>query len=222
MRMINILGGVASSAVIVAMAVVYSAAPRGANASIPPPPELDLALDLESGTITGLSLQPPLLPQNNEAAVQEYLDLTVLRSQRPRPRPVPHLPDLVNRDDQQYCLAQNIYFESRGESRLGQEAVAWVTLNRVMDPNRPKTICAVVWEDNQFSWTNDGLKDTPAAGEAWDDAQRVATQVTASWRPDADPTEGSVMFHASGVNPDWSDNFTRVVRIDGHIFYNNG
>ena len=106
--------------------------------------------------------------------------------------------------------------------QVGQEAVAWVTLNRVMDPDRPKTICAVVWEPSQFSWTNDGLKDSPEPGEAWEDAKRIAAQVTDSWRPDADPTEGSVMFHASSVNPDWSDNFTRVVRIDGHIFYNNG
>lgn len=216
MRMLNILGGVASSAVIVAMAVVYSTAPREANASIPP------ALEIESGyTITGFSLQPPLLHQTNKATVQDYLDVIKLGSLRPRARPVPQLPDLVNRDDQQYCLAQNIYFEARGESKLGQEAVAWVTLNRVMDPARPKTICAVVWQDSQFSWTSDGLKDTPALDEAWTQAQNIATDITARWNPNIDPTQGSVMFHAARVNPDWSDNFTKIVRIDDHVFYNN-
>jgi spore germination cell wall hydrolase CwlJ-like protein len=91
-----------------------------------------------------------------------------------------------------------------------------------MDPARPKTICAVVWQDSQFSWTNDGLKDSPKPGEAWEQAKAIAADVTANWRPDADPTQGSVMFHASGVKPDWHDNFNKVVRIDGHIFYNNG
>ena len=216
MRMINILGGVASSAVIVAMAVVYSTAPREANASIGPMDEISLDY--------GTTPMVPLLIKTNIVEVSDYLanDLAPVRSPRPPERPVPKLPDLVNRPDQQYCLAQNVYFESRGESRLGQEAVAWVTLNRVMDPARPKTICAVVWEDGQFSWTNDGLKDSPPESEAWDDAKRVAAEVTANWNPAHDPTEGSVMFHASGVKPGWSKNFSKVVRIDGHIFYNNG
>lgn len=216
MRMINILGGVASSAVIVAMAVVYSAAPREANASIGPMDEINL----EYGTTPMV----PLLIKPNLVEVSDYLanDLAPERSPRPRARPIPHLPELVNKSDQQYCLAQNIYFEARGESRLGQEAVAWVTLNRVMDPVRPKTICAVVWEDSQFSWTDDGNKDTPPPGEAWEDAKAIAASVTANWNPANDPTEGSVMFHSSGVKPEWRKNFTKVVRIDGHIFYNNG
>ena len=210
MRMKTILGGVASSAVIVAMAVVYSAAPREANASIPP--------DLDIGV--GLTLQQPLSYEPDKVAIQEYLGDDLVRSPRPRQRPVPQLPDLVNRDDQQYCLAQNIYFEARGESKLGQEAVAWVTLNRLMDPDRPKTVCAVVWQDSQFSWTNDGAKDTPALGAAWDQAKAIAADITARWNPDIDPTQGSVMFHAARVNPDWADNFTKIVRIDDHVFYN--
>jgi len=216
MRMINILGGVASSAVIAAMAVVYSTAPREANASIGPIDEINL----EYGTTPMV----PLMIKPNLVEVSDYLanDLAPERSPRPPERPVPHLPDLVNKADQQYCLAQNIYFEARGESHLGQEAVAWVTLNRVMDPDRPKTICAVVWEDNQFSWTNDGLRDTPPDGEAWDAARAVAADVTANWNPDHDPTEGSVMFHSSDVKPEWRKSFSKVVRIDGHIFYNNG
>jgi len=216
MKMLNILGGVASSAVIVAMAVVYSTAPREANASVGPMDEIKLEYGIKPANL--------MVVNTNKVEVSGYLAdiLAQVRSQRPRPRPVPHLPDLVNHDDQQYCLAQNVYFEARGESRLGQEAVAWVTLNRVMDPARPKTICAVVWEDSQFSWTNDGLKDSPAPGAAWEQAKAVAAEVTATWQPSADPTEGSVMFHASGVNPGWSDDFSRVVRIDGHIFYNQG
>ena len=43
-----------------------------------------------------------------------------------------------------HCLAENIYFEARGESTAGKMAVALVTLNRVMDERFPDTICGVV------------------------------------------------------------------------------
>ena len=61
-----------------------------------------------------------------------------LSSVNETPVPFPH----TERDVQ--CLARNIYFEARGESIEGQEAVALVTLNRVMDENYPDTVCEVV------------------------------------------------------------------------------
>jgi len=54
------------------------------------------------------------------------------------------------------CLADNIYFEARNESVKGQVAVASVTKNRVKSKHYPNTICKVVWEHRQFSWTLDG------------------------------------------------------------------
>src|SRR5436305_144660 len=64
------------------------------------------------------------------------------------------------------CLAENIYFEARGEPLEGQYAVAEVTLNRTWSQNFPHTICAVVhesrWDPNRqrfvadFSWTQLG------------------------------------------------------------------
>lgn len=188
MRIKNILGGVASSAVIVAMAVVYSSAPREAHARVDP-----------AETVQTFSTTVATAPQTT----------------------MPRLPRSVKNADQQKCLAQNIYFESRGESKLGQEAVAWVTLNRVMSTDHPNTICKVVWQSGQFSWTSDGYGNTPSSGDAWTQAKEVAADITARWNPDIDPTQGSVMFHSSTVNPDWHDDFNRVVRIDSHIFYNN-
>ena len=41
------------------------------------------------------------------------------------------------------CLAQAIYFESRGEPLDGQIAVAEVVLNRVDDRRFPNTVCGV-------------------------------------------------------------------------------
>lgn len=53
------------------------------------------------------------------------------------------------------CLALVIYKESRSESNLGQQLVAKVVLNRTMHPSFPKSICKVVYQKNQFSWTAD-------------------------------------------------------------------
>jgi spore germination cell wall hydrolase CwlJ-like protein len=118
------------------------------------------------------------------------------------------------------CLALNVYFEARGESTLGQRAVAWTTLNRVDHNEYPDSICGVVWEDSQFSWTNDGKSDTPKDSEAWTEAQKIAWSV---WYEHMfglyDPTDGSIMFHADNVKPYWRKDFERTSQIDGHIFY---
>ena len=50
----------------------------------------------------------------------------------------------ADRFEELYCLAKNIYFESRNQPWVGQVAVAQVTLNRVRDSRFPNTICKVV------------------------------------------------------------------------------
>lgn len=122
-------------------------------------------------------------------------------------------------EEDRYCLEQNVYFESRGESQVGQEFVAWVTLNRVMHPDFPNEICKVVWQDQQFSWTHDGKGDTPKDKAAWATAQSIVGEVLLAYGVDRDPTEGATYFHAAYVTPDWTKKFERVVRIDSHIFY---
>ncbi len=65
-------------------------------------------------------------------------------------------------DQQWTCLAQAIYFESRGESVKGEFAVAEVIANRVDAPDYPKSICDVVNQGTgrrnacQFTFTCDG------------------------------------------------------------------
>lgn len=121
--------------------------------------------------------------------------------------------------EQVYCLAQNIYFESRNESNLGQQSVAWVTMNRVDDSRFPDQICDVVWQDRQFSWTHDGRSDTPREAEAWQIAQFNAMYVLHNREDKMDPTEGSTHYHATYVSPNWARDLDRIVRIDEHIFY---
>ena len=125
-------------------------------------------------------------------------------------------------DDELRCLALNIYFESRGESSLGQRAVAWVTFNRVDSPLYSNTICGVVFQDSQFSWTHDGKSDKPEDRLSWKISLYVALDVYKEHIRGYsfnDPTKGATMFHSSHMTPSWESNFDRTVCIDNHIFY---
>jgi len=50
-------------------------------------------------------------------------------------------------DRARQCLAEAIYFESRGEPEMGQLAVAQVVLNRVMSGLYPNSVCGVVYQN---------------------------------------------------------------------------
>lgn len=113
------------------------------------------------------------------------------------------------------CLAENIYHEARGEPLEGREAVAHVTLNRVADPRWPDTICGVVWQPHQFSWTatNPPIKE-PAAYE-----RALMVAVSAITGLSDDPTGGAThYFDHNRVNPRWSRRLERVAVIGGHTF----
>lgn len=124
------------------------------------------------------------------------------------------------------CLAENIYFEARGEPLDGQYAVAEVTLNRTMAPNFPHTICAVVheahWDTTRhrmvadFSWTQFGdlsLSD----GVAWKQAMSVATAAYDDLHAPVAP--GALFYHAKAVRPAWARARKPVATIGNHIFY---
>lgn len=120
------------------------------------------------------------------------------------------------------CLALNVYFESRGESLIGQRFVAWVTLNRVLDQRFANTVCGVVWEYKQFSWTFDGKSDIPSDKAAWLEAEEVAREVVEAYGVLRDPTDGATFFHAASTTPHWGNDMTKVVQIDNLVFYKDG
>ena len=50
------------------------------------------------------------------------------------------------------CIALGVYYEARGESPLGQLAVASVIVNRTSDPRWPDHACAVIAQPGQFQF----------------------------------------------------------------------
>ena len=130
--------------------------------------------------------------------------------------------EYLNMVKQSKCLADNIYFEARNQSNMGQIAVAWVTLNRVDSHEYPNTICEVVWEEKQFSWTHDGKSDEPKDKKAWNNAYRIAIKSIDIFKDgynEFDPTDGALHYHSIYSKPFWKNKHSFVINIDDHIFY---
>ena len=119
--------------------------------------------------------------------------------------------------EQHECLALNIYHEARGERVEGQIAVAQVTMNRVEHDKWGSTICEVVYQPKQFSWTHMIEDQTPQESRAWRKAKVIARDVMIGNVDD--PTMGAVYYHANYVNPDWAEYMDLSKVIGNHLFY---
>jgi spore germination cell wall hydrolase CwlJ-like protein len=122
------------------------------------------------------------------------------------------------------CLARAVYFEARSESDMGQLAVAKVILNRVKNPDFPKTICGVVYQGSgsrnscQFSFACDGLPDDVKSPTAWAHAKMIAERAINN-DPAIAMLGNAVNYHADYVTPRWAHTMRRLTRIGHHIFY---
>jgi hypothetical protein len=111
------------------------------------------------------------------------------------------------------CLAKNIYHEARGESLYGKIAVAKVTLNRVASGKFRNTICGVVYQPHQFSWTNSKYKPI-LDKNAWADSLHIAKLVMLN--PNLSNTN-AMYYHNLRVKPVWR--LKQTDKIGNHVFY---
>lgn len=120
------------------------------------------------------------------------------------------------------CMAAAVYYEAGGESLDGQRAVAQVVLNRLRDPQFPKTVCEVVFEGSgrpgcQFTFTCDGSLDRPPTEGGWAQARKVAQAALHGYVMKA--VGGATRYHADYVAPGWSPAMAKVAVVGQHIFY---
>lgn len=114
------------------------------------------------------------------------------------------------------CLAKNIYHEARGEGIAGMMGVAQVTLNRADSQHRGKdTLCSVVNDPNQFSWTKKKPKRLDKM--AWQQALHVAQLVLMGVRIEG--LEEATHFHSMKSNPPhWSKKSSVNKTIGRHVY----
>jgi spore germination cell wall hydrolase CwlJ-like protein len=119
------------------------------------------------------------------------------------------------------CLVAAIFFEARDQPPLGQEMVAQVIMNRVLHESFPDSVCGVVYESEQFSFTHDGLSDNPSDYPTyWDRrATESVTELAQGFLMGATTGNTSTHYHSLSVDPGWKNEY----RVDGivgdHIFY---
>ena len=123
-----------------------------------------------------------------------------------------HTKIVFNESGEFNCLAENIYYESRGEPYIGKIAVAQITFNRA---EKAGSFCEVVKKPNQFSWTLKEQKK-PTGGE-WKASIHAAKMFVQGVR--VKNLEDVQHYHAEYVNPVWDNGMTKVATIGGHQFY---
>ena len=122
------------------------------------------------------------------------------------------------------CLADAIYFESRGEPKEGQVAVAQVVVNRAFSGFYPSDICGVVYQNAnrylacQFTFACEGKKLVVDEPDMWEQAKQISHDMLAG-RLWLDQIGKATHYHAYWVHPDWIREMRKIHRIGVHTFY---
>jgi Cell Wall Hydrolase len=123
------------------------------------------------------------------------------------------------------CLADAIYFESRGEEKRGQMAVAQVIMNRVFSGYYPNNVCGVVYQNAnrhlrcQFTFACEG-KDLSKVDELdmWEQAKTISRDMIDGkiWLSEVGH---ATHYHAYWVHPSWVHEMKKMYRLGVHTFY---
>lgn len=129
------------------------------------------------------------------------------------------------------CLAKNIYYESRGEPKMGQIVVARVVMNRTEHPNFGNTPCDVIYEHGyvkkqdrrvkvcQFSWACDSTRRRPRADDpVYQKALALAYDVIVNDAYAELVPKTVLYFHNTMVFPGWR-NVVLFRKVGNHVFY---
>jgi spore germination cell wall hydrolase CwlJ-like protein len=122
------------------------------------------------------------------------------------------------------CLTEAIYFESRGEVKRGQIAVAQVVMNRVFSGFYPDNVCGVVYQNAhrkfacQFTFACDNVKDVVNEPDMWEQAKEISRDMLDGklWLPEIGH---STHYHAYWVHPSWVNEMRKLHKIGVHSFY---
>lgn len=115
-----------------------------------------------------------------------------------------------------HCLAEAIYFESRGEGPEGMAAIAYTVLNRTVV--RKLQICSVIHQPGQFSYYNPHRHRPIYEAESWIQSAVISlyAQLGVISNPIGNATSYNTTKMASWVK---SDGMIFTQKINHHYFY---
>jgi spore germination cell wall hydrolase CwlJ-like protein len=112
-----------------------------------------------------------------------------------------------DRASQQQMLAMTMYHEARGEGLVGMQMVGEVVLNRVESIDFPNTVCAVVDQPGQFTYS----RATPREQRSWQLARSLASRLLDG---DYYPKNAAALYFNPGLT-----NLTFLRQHKNHSFY---
>jgi len=120
------------------------------------------------------------------------------------------------------CLADNAWNEARGEGIKGMQAVIEVTINRKYSRQFSGSICKVVWQSKQFSWTNHYKNKKKPYKVTWDKSYEDALYLSRkALEGSLNPLlpESVLWYHHVKVKPIWRLSMRSEGTIGKHRFY---
>nr|BFD62133.1 hypothetical protein BdHM001_08140 [Bdellovibrio sp. HM001] len=116
------------------------------------------------------------------------------------------------------CMVCNCYHESRGESFDGMVAVTKVVLSRMEADSHPDSACGVVYEDSQFSWTQDKYSNNinPSREEDIEGLEQCKKAV--SLAVSEGPNDIIYYYNPDVARPYWARHMTSCGTIGNHRF----
>lgn len=121
--------------------------------------------------------------------------------------------------EERQCLIKNVYHEAGVEKMEGKIAVAQTTLNRVNAKRWKNSVCGVVYQRAQFSWTLDKKKrEENPKGKLWEDSKLAVEQFEKGAR--VKNLGAAKFYHTNYIKtPRWADNSKKLMQVGLHIFY---
>jgi len=112
------------------------------------------------------------------------------------------------------CLAQALYYEARSEPLDGQLLVAEVVLNRVKHEDFPDTVCEVIYDADQFSWSS----NPPAMSETkeLENALKLAESI---YKGETELLGSSALYFHSGPREGFFTTRNFLGKYGEHSFY---
>lgn len=110
-------------------------------------------------------------------------------------------------------LARCVNGEARGESYVGQVAVAAVILNRVKHPSFPNTLAGVIYQPGAFTAVSDGQIDVPI------DTASTVYQACEDAMNGWDPSGGAIYYYnPARTTNQWIYSRPVICQIGKHVF----
>ena len=135
--------------------------------------------------------------------------------------------NIVANNNEYRCAVRNLYHEGRGEGLIGQAYIVKTVLNRVRDTKHPHSVCGVIYQSKQFSWTHQIPKNkqqvpnkTTSEKELLKQLEALSTVVILLDRVGIDFTQESQFYHSVKVKPNWDySKLEKTNVVDNHVFY---